>query len=153
MDYGCIPPNSVVCDVNMDGVTYHRINGDPVTATVMFCNRQVVMTANKTFILVKPSRFTKLRTWLKAHLLPNTSCALPPKPLPATTVLRCACAGCGRRIPQRELVALIAPPKCPECGSILRAWERTPPSLFACFRAWYQLRQWNRRKAKLNRQP
>lgn len=78
---------------------------------------------------------------------------LPPKPLPATTVLRCACAGCGRRIPQRELIALIAPPKCPECGSILRAWERTPPSLFACFRAWYQLRQWNRRKAKLNRQP
>ena len=72
-----------------------------------------------------------------------------PKPLvPGRYHMVCSCV-CGRRVPDRELVALIHPPPCPDCGSILRMYEPTPVGWLTQLRAWLELRRWKKRRAGL----
>lgn len=66
-----------------------------------------------------------------------------PKPLPAGIRLRKACV-CGRRIPEREQFALVAPEPCPECGSILRTWERQRAGIVARLVAWIKIYRWKK---------
>jgi hypothetical protein len=67
------------------------------------------------------------------------------KPLPAGTRLRKACV-CGRRIPAHESLGLVDPDPCPECGSILRAWERQRAGPVARMIAWVELYRWKKRR-------
>ena len=70
-----------------------------------------------------------------------------PKPMPAgKTRLVPACV-CGRRIPQSELIALDVQPRCPDCNDTLRIWVPIRVGCWARIKAWWQLRQWKKRRA------
>lgn len=69
------------------------------------------------------------------------------KPLPAAIRTICTCI-CGRVIPQYELHCLIAPPKCPLCGSTLRRWEYVYPTWFDKLAAAFRMMIWKRRHNK-----
>lgn len=72
-----------------------------------------------------------------------------PKPLPCGNHrLVCACI-CGRRVPDRELVELIAPPACPACGLSVRVWLVYRIGWFSHLRAWFDLYRWKKRRARL----
>lgn len=69
------------------------------------------------------------------------------KPLPAAIRTICTCI-CGRVIPQYELSFLIAPPKCPLCGSTLRRWEYVYPTWFDKLAVAFRMMLWKRRHSK-----
>lgn len=73
-----------------------------------------------------------------------------PKPLPiGTHRLRMMCT-CGRLIPAADQKHnWLAMPACPECGGRQRRWWRRPVTLWERLRAWWELRQWKKRRQTL----
>lgn len=69
----------------------------------------------------------------------------PSKPLPAGRHRLVRLCTCGRRIPERDRIALDEAPPCPDCGGRQRRWWRRPVTLWERLRAWWELDRWKQR--------
>lgn len=69
---------------------------------------------------------------------------LETKPLPAATRLVVTCKGCGRIIPRREQIDLLAVPECPNCECTGRKFERIPAGWVARLKAHFRLMRWKK---------